>query len=115
MAGKLIERTVTILGGANLSDEIDIGDAVLVAVQPDIAWDTNTISFQSRSEKNSLRTLKFEGSEIVAASIVGQEFVTFSPTKFAGVRFLKVRSGVKGASINQTNETVITLILRGIS
>lgn len=113
--GKIVERTVTILNGQSLSEEIFIGDAVVVAVQPDSAWNTAAISFQGRTENNALGTLKFEGSELIATAIDSEEYVTFTPGKFAGVEYLKVRSGTNGAAVNQTGDSVITLILRGIS
>ena len=115
MPGALIKRTVTILNGASLSDEITIEDAVLVAVQPDSGWNTAAISFQARSGDNALGDLKFEGSELTAPAIEAEDYVTFTPGKFAGVQFLKLRSGTSGSVVNQTGDSVITLTLRGIS
>ena len=114
MPGRTIERTVTIADSASLSDEIDLGDAVLVALQPDSGWNTNAISFQARGVDNALGTLKYEGVEVSAAGVVALDTVTFSPSKFAGVRFLKVRSGTAGSAVNQTGASVVTLILRGM-
>jgi len=114
MPGRTIERTVTIADSASLSDEIDLGDAVLVALQPDSAWDTNAVSFQARGADPALGTLKYEGVEVSFAAVAAEDFVTFSPSKFAGVRFLKVRSGTAGSAVNQSGASVVTLILRGM-
>lgn len=114
MPGPIIERTVTILDGESLSGEVEIGDTVLVAIQPDDGWNTAAISFQARSENNALGDLKFEGSELTANAIEAEEYVTFTPGKFAGVQFLKVRSGTSASAVSQTGDSVITLILRGI-
>ncbi|KKM64769.1 hypothetical protein LCGC14_1498010 [marine sediment metagenome] len=115
MPGAIIERTVTILDGQSLSEEITIEDAVLVSIQPDSAWNTAAISFQARTTDNALGDIKFEGSELTANAIAAEEYVTFTPGKFAGVQFLKVRSGTSAAAVNQTGDSVITLILRGIN
>jgi len=115
MPGALITRTVTILDGASLSDEITIEDSVLVAIQTDSGWDLAAISFQARSGGNALGDLKFEGSELTANAIAALDYVTLTPGKFAGVQFLKLRSGTSGAAVNQTGDSVITLTLRGIS
>ena len=114
MPGRTVERTVTIADSASLSEEIDLGSAVLVALQPDSGWNTNAISFQSRGEDNALGTLKYEGVEVSAAAVVALDMITFSPSKFAGVRYLKVRSGTAGSAVNQTGDSILTLILRGM-
>lgn len=115
MPGALITRTVTILNGQSLSEEITIEDSVLVAIQPDSGWNTAAISFQARSGDNSLGTLKFEGSELTANAVEAEDYVTFTPGKFAGTQHLKVRSGTSGSAVNQTGDSILTLTLRGIS
>ncbi len=113
--GKLIERTVTITNGNSLSSEIFIGDTVLVSLQPDAGWNTAAITFQGRTEDNILGDLKFEGTELSFAAIAASEYVTVSPSKFAGVLYLAIRSGTSASAVNQTGDSVITLILRGIN
>lgn len=115
MPGRVIERTVTILAGASLSEEINIGDAVLVGVQPDSTWTTAAISFLSRTENNALGDLKFEGTEVSALTIAAEEYVGFSPTKFPSIQFLQVRSGISGAAVNQVIDSIVTLVLRAIA
>ena len=114
MPGRIIERTVTIADGESLSEEINLGDVVLVAIQPDSAWNTNIISFKGRTEDNALGDLKHEGTEVVAAGVVALDYITLNPAKFAGIKYLQVRSGDTGTPANQSGDSILTLVLRGI-
>ena len=115
MVGRLIERTVTVANGQSLSEEIDIGDAVLVALQVDSGWNDASITFQAKMLDGTLGALKFEGAEVTFTTVKANEYVTISPTKFAGVQKLKVRSGTLASAVNQTGDSVVTLLLRGIN
>lgn len=109
--------TVTIADGASLSGAVDLRHYTLVGVITDAAWDTNSMSFAVATSLDGtyvpLHTLT-TGAEVVAPGIVASKWFAADPADFAGVRFLKVRSGTSGTPVNQAGATVVTLVVRGV-
>lgn len=117
VADRNFHKTVTIANGASLSDAEDLGGFTLVGVITDSAWDTNSMSFLSATTLDgtylpvkSLTT----GSEFTAPGIAASGWYGADPADFASVRYLKVRSGTSAAAVNQSGDTVVTLVLRGV-
>lgn len=115
--GRSFVKTVTIANGASLSGAIDLGDYTLVGLITDSAWDTNTMSFAVSDAIGGtyvpLHSLT-SGAEVVTGSIVASKWFAADPADFAGVQYLKVRSGTSAAAVNQSGATVITLICRAV-
>lgn len=112
--GVQIPATVTIAGGASLSGAIDLQRYRLRGVIVPTAWVAANLTFQaSVDDKTYLELVDDTGSAVTVTGTAG----SFSALKeatanlFAGVRYLKVRSGTSGAAVNQSGNTPIILIV----
>lgn len=112
-----LERTtVTIASGASLSDASDGKGKTLVGVEMPSAWTAAALSFMVSNDGSTYVPLYDQGVEVtIPSSLIGTaEARSFAldPTQFLGFRYVKVRSGVNGAAVNQGAERVITLVWR---
>ena len=109
-------KTVTIANGQSLSGAIDLERETLVGIRVDAnGWSSAGLSFQAApdSTAGTFGEVKDDsGSNITVAALAAGDLVSFPPTKFTGVRFLKVRSGTVGSPVSQGADRVLTLITR---
>lgn len=106
---------VTIESGASLSAAIDILERVVLAIQMPADWDTANLTFQSSNDKNgTYQDLYREGTEVNIAAAADRYIVFDPPTKLAGVRYFKVRSGTSASPQNQTADRTIILMGQAI-
>lgn len=107
--------SVTIGAGASLSDAANLTTiGQCVGVVSDAAWDAAAVSFAVSMDGNTFFPLRYQGVEFSEANPGASAYVALNPAVFAGVRYLKVRSGTSGAAVNQADATVVTLICRPI-
>ena len=105
---------VTIANGASLSGAADLGTYILCGLIPDSAWDTNDITFQVSYDNSNWYDLYKEGTEYTLSGAVAQDWQGVDVELFLAVPYVKVRSGTTGSAVNQSGDTVITLITRPI-
>jgi hypothetical protein len=110
---------VVIESGQSLSSAADLGSKTLVAIQMPAAWNISSygyLSFQVSydgstffnlfDETNAQLSFYADADRVIA-------FRAFSPSLWAGVRYIKVRSGPSSASpIVQDAERTLQLIVR---
>lgn len=113
---RVFTKTVTIADSASLSGAIDLGDYTLCGIIVPSGWSTATISFAA---SDSLAGTYYpvyssSGAEVVTGSITGGTavWVALDPADFAGIRYLKVRSGTSAAATNQSGGDTLTLVVR---
>lgn len=107
---------VQITSGTALSSEIDIGGWTLVGIVVPSNWTTSGLSFQASADGGQSfgELLDMTATAIAISSVPGgaQAFIAVDPTKWRGVRSLKVRSGTSSAPVNQTNTVTLQLLTR---
>lgn len=113
--------SATIAASANLSGVIDLQQAsagllragVLVGIEIPASWTTANLTFQAGYDASDVRDV-YDENGIELAVVVGgaSRRIVVDPARFAGIRFLKVRSGTTGTPVNQSAERSIGLIVR---
>jgi hypothetical protein len=107
---------VIIPAGQSVSSAVDLTKSSLVMIMSPAEWDSANISFLvSIDGSNFVDLFDTNGTEIVRSMGPGRGLLVpaaltsaaFFPTEF----FLKIRSGVRGNPIPQTQERVLTLAL----
>lgn len=107
--------TVTIGAGASLSEAADLQQlGQLVGIVTAATWDAAKITFQASYDGTNWFTLRYNGIEYEVASITGTFWEALNPAVFAGVEYVKVRSGTSGAAVNQADASIVTLICRAV-
>lgn len=109
---------VTIVAGQSLSPQVDIGMKSLVGIVLPSSWvaATGGLSFQVSHDGgttfNELTTASSAAAYVVAFTGAGPAFLAIDPSILRGVVTLKVRSGLVGAGVAQTNGPILQLITR---
>ena len=106
-------HTATIATGQSLSDPIDItGGALLRLVMP-AAWDAADLTFQVSHDGTTFQNLyRTDGStetEVKLKTSAGRAY-QLSPLDFAGLLWIKVRSGTGALPVNQTAPRSIQIV-----
>lgn len=118
-----IERTVTIASGASLSDAEHLGFALaggasraaLVGIVMPDAWTAASLTFQASNDGVTFTNLyTASGTEVTVTADVSR-WIALDPSDFAGIAWLKVRSGTAGTAVNQGGDRVLTLIARAVA
>jgi len=116
MARSKATASVTIASGASLSGAVNLGGKVLTAITIPAAWTAAELSFQASDDQGTTWYDMFDdgGTEvqIASASVVASRRITLDPSAFAGVDYIKVRSGLTAAAVNQGADRVLTLTSR---
>jgi hypothetical protein len=114
---------VVIANGASLSGPVDIGNYKLVGLVVPSAWTSGDITFAAAVTPGLTDNLApadltyypvydAAGTELTITNGAGtSRLYAIAPTAFAGTRYLKVRSGLVGAAVNQGAARTITLVL----
>lgn len=111
-------KTASIANGESLSGSVSMGQArTLVAVQTPATWTAAAISFDvSMDDSTFVALYDDQGTEVTipSASIATGAARGFSldPRNFVGWKYVKVRSGLNGAAMNQAGARSVILIFR---
>lgn len=108
---KPLVGTHTIANGASLSDAIEVGESVVVGFQlPTI--DNAALSFQGSHDGVTYQNV-FDSAqtEVQVAASTGARFVA-APAALNGLPFIKIRSGLSGAPVNQTGQRTIQVVAK---
>jgi hypothetical protein len=105
---------VTIPNGTALSNPIDLGAKVLCAIIVPSAWTAAGLSFQASDDGGAtwFNIYDSTGTEAVVGSgaVVAGRRISLDPSLFAGVDFIRVRSGTSGVPVNQAADRVASLV-----
>lgn len=116
--GSLTMVTATIANGASLSGAVDIGSGLsLVGIVTPAGWTTAVVSFQASTALDGtyVDLYKLDGTEMASpGSLAASHWHPLDPADFAGVRYLKVRSGTAAAAVNQAGGDTLTLVVRSL-
>lgn len=97
------------LGGSNTWGEYQ-GNTLFGIEMPGV-WTTANITFQASADGVEYQNVYDQyGTELVITAAAAR-FILVSPSTFAGMRYLKVRSGTTGTPVSQAAERVVKLVL----
>lgn len=104
--------TATIANAASLSGAVDLGAERLHRLTMPSGWTSAAISFETSYDGTNYAPLYNEyGEYSIASGVAGaSRTIVVDPAIFSGVRWLKVRSGLSGAAVNQGAQRDIILV-----
>ena len=107
--------TATIASGGSSSDNIFTGGLPICGIIMPAAWDAADLTFQASCDvaANVANVYDKDGLELDIKTAAGS-FITIDPSYFAGVRFIKVRSGTSVTPVNQSATRSIVLAIRTV-
>ena len=109
-----VAKTVTVADGASLSDAAFTEYLELCGVITDSGWNTAALTFQGSHDGTNYFNIWNGASELSYAAVVASTWVAFDPALFLGIPYIKVRSGTSASAVNQTGDSVVTLVLRQV-
>lgn len=105
----------TIAAGASLSAAVNIQGKVIVGIQIPASWSAANLSFQAAYDGATfVEVYDGAGNAISVVVAAASTFILIDPSLWAGVKWLKVRSGTSGSPVNQTVNP-IQLIVRPVA
>jgi hypothetical protein len=106
--------TVTIANGESLSAAGDLGPACLSAILMPASWTAADLTFQGSVDGTTFFNLyQSDNAGNDAEYLVGADasrIIVVPLADWAGIRFLKVRSGTAGSPVAQGAARVLTLL-----
>ncbi len=107
--------TATIANGASLSSVVDLAGLALVGIEMPAAWTAANLTFQAAASASANVANFYDemGGEFTA-SAAASRYIKIDPADFAGIKYLKVRSGTSGAPVAQGADRSITLVCRSL-
>lgn len=89
------------------------GEALIRLDMPS-GWDAAGITFQVSEDGQTYRNLYDAAGNEKALTVAASRAIYLPPLDFAGIRFIKVRSGTAGSPVNQTADRTIRLVTRAM-
>ena len=102
-------KTVTILNTASLSDAADLAGLALARIEMPSGWTAADISFQVSADGGAYVPYHDEAGNPIKAVTAASRMVRLPPLDWDGIRYVKVQSGVPGATVNQGADRAIIL------
>lgn len=103
-----------IASGASQSGVVDLIGFLLAGIQMPTTWTAADITFLASLDGVTYQPVyNTDGDEYTIASAAAQasRFIAIDPRDFAGVRYLKIRSGTAAAAVNQGADRTLGLAL----
>lgn len=106
-----VASTATIAVSASLSGIVDLNGQILTAIVIPAATEGTSMTFQQSADgTNFYDVYKDDGTEY-SITVAASRYIVVDQSKFAGVRWLKVRTGTSGSPTTQSGaDAAITLI-----
>lgn len=101
-----------IAAGESLSSTADLGGLRLAGIEMPTAWTAAGLTFQGAASNPAGLADLYDGSGVeVSLSAAAGRFIQVDEERFAGIRWLKIRSGTSATPVNQTAERTLRLVL----
>lgn len=112
--------SITIPNGAGgISAAVDLTGLIVVRIIMPATWVSAAVSFSaSETEAGTFTDLfDFNGVEynISAANALASHRIMIPPSDMLGDCWLKIRSGLTGAAVNQTADRILVIKARGLA
>lgn len=108
-------KTVTITNGTSLSNAALLQKYRLVGILMPATWTAAAMTFQVSVDGTNFFDLYDSSGAEVSYTVVQGHYVFTTPANWAGIRFLKVRSGTGGAAVSQGGDRIVSLIVRPLA
>lgn len=104
-------KSVTIANGQSLSAAVDLEGRKIAGVFMPAAWTAANLTFQASDAAAGTYADVYDtaGTEISVTAAVSRALM--DPSKLAGIRFLKIRSGTSAVPVNQLADRILILLL----
>lgn len=102
---------VTIKSGESLSDGVNFYGERLTGLVMPAAWTTAGITFQGSIDGVTWCDLHNPDGEIVLASPAASKMYALTISNYMPCKFIRLRSGLASAAVNQLADRTITLIV----
>lgn len=109
---ELVHLTATIEQSESLSDAVDLEAGTLAAIIMPAAWDAADLTFQASGNGEDFFDLYDEQAQEIAVDADADYYIRLIPPEWAGIRYIKVRSGTSGSPVTQADEREIILVTR---
>jgi hypothetical protein len=118
--------TLQIDNGESLSDESvclkwgapqggpGTGWGTLVAIVVPASWTAADLTFQASNDDTTFTNLYNASGTEVTVTAAASRWIALDPSDFAGIAYLKVRSGTAAAAVNQGGDRVVTFVIRPV-
>ena len=106
---------ITIANGAAVSNAIDIGELGLCAIVTPSTWTAANLTFQGSVDGVTFFDVYDSSGTELQITAAASRHIMLSPANFAGIRFLKVRSGTTGTPVNQGGDRVLIPLARKLA
>jgi len=114
----LTTQDAAISNGASLSAAVELTEGQLVALLMPAAWTAAAVSFDVSYDGSTYAPLYNANGEVKVASThistSERRVLALDPVDFLGAKYVKVRSGLNGAAVNQGGARTVTLLIRGV-
>lgn len=107
-------QTMTIANGASVSGSLQMyGQSVIRVVMPS-GWTAAVITVQTSGDGSTWNDLyDRDGNEYTIQAAAGRSII-IAPADFAGMNYIRLRSGTSSAAVNQGAQRDIVLIVRPV-
>lgn len=107
--------TATIAAGESLSTVVELGVSTMCGVVLPAAWTAAKVSFESSVDGVTFGPV-YDMAGVIgsAANQAANDVISVDPARFLGFSYIKIRSGVPGALVNQVDSRTLTVIARNL-
>lgn len=109
-----IVYSATIANGASLSDAVGMENIILTGVIMPASWTAANITFQASVDGVTFNNVYDSLGNELTVTAAASRYIAIDPSVYAGMKYLKVRSGTSSAAVNQGGARVIGLAGRDL-
>lgn len=110
--GPLSSYLVTIANGASVSSSAYLDGAALLRIVMPSSWTAASLTFQVSADDSTWYDLYDANGEYTINTAAASRAIVLSPSDFAAMRYVRLRSGTAAAAVNQGGARTIELVGR---
>ena len=114
MANQFTYLTATIANGVALAGAVELGGSALVGIQMPAAWTAANLTAQISVDGTTYQDMYDDEGNEVTITAAASRFIQLIPSEWAGVHYIKLRSGTTGTPVNQGAARTLTLVVREV-
>jgi hypothetical protein len=111
----LTTATATIANGASLSGSVDISGKGILRINMPASWTAAVLTFQTSMDNSTFNDLYTAAGTEYTVQAAASRSIILPPADFAGVKYIKVRSGTSGSAVNQGASRDLALVVRPLA
>lgn len=105
---------LTISAGQSVSNAVQLAERLLVGIVMPSGWAAADLTFQASRDNVTYRNVYDDSGNEKAVVAAASRHIVITPSDFAGIEWLKIRSGTSGVPVAQTADQTITLVVRPV-